>query len=153
MSVPVSELIARNVLTTVQGVTVANSYNYTIVAARHARSGDKRAHLSATIIQDDPRPASEAKGYFTLEWWLPFKIGVYVIPLESDTTPIDTYINAITADIQNALMVDRYRGGNALDTKIVAPQLIADEESKYDLVCVNCEVHYRTKETDAYTRV
>src|SRR6185312_7472952 len=103
MSFPISEQIAQNILTTVQGVTTGNGYNYTLSAQRHSRAGDKKAHLNAIIVQDDPKPVSDPKVYNTLEWWLPFSIGVFVIPLETDSTPIDQYCNQIAADVQKAL--------------------------------------------------
>lgn len=150
MSVPVSEIIAVNVLETVQGVTVESGYNYDLTAQRHMKSGDKRAHLNAILLQDDPREATDTKAYNTMEWWLPFHIGVYVIPLEGDATPIDTYCNAIAADVQKALMVDRYRGNNALDTQIRASRLITDDELKCDIIIINVEVNYRTAEVNPY---
>jgi len=146
---PVSELIAQNILTTVQTVTTANDYNYTLMAARHTRGGDPANHLAAYIVQSNIREATDAP-YNTKQWYLTFEIGVYIIPEQSDTTPIDTYCNVVKADIEQALMVDRYRGGNALDTQIRAGYTVTDEGLQYDIVVVNCEVNYRTAEINPY---
>lgn len=146
---PVSELIARDVLTTVASVTTGHGYNYTLSASRHSRAGDKRQHLNAVIVQHDPREVSEPKIYNTKEWWLPFAIGIYIMPDETDTTPIDQYVNVIRADVENALMADRYRSNNALDTQVRAPTIDVIEGIA-DLLIVNVEVNYRTSELDSY---
>jgi hypothetical protein len=150
MSTPVSELVAVDVLSTVATVLVANGYNCDLTAQRHTRAGDKREHLNAIIVQDDPREVSDPKVYNTYEWILPFSIGVYVIPLEDDSTPIDTYCNQIIADVSKALMVDRYRSGNALDTVIRASHTVTDEGLQWDIAVINVEVNYRTSELDPY---
>ena len=149
MPVPVSELISRHILTTVATVTVANGYSYNLTVQRHAKSGDKRTHLNTIIVQDDPREGTDGQVYNTREWVLPFVVGCYIVPLETDTTPIDTYVNIIAADIEKALMVDRYRGGNAMDTTIRASHTIS-EGLEYDCIVVNVEVSYRTSELDPY---
>ena len=150
LNLPVSEMIAVDVFDTVSEVTTQNGFNYTLAVARHMKTGDKRTHLSALIVQDDPHEVTN-ENYNTREWLLPFSIGVYLIPTDNDATPIDTYVNLVTADVQKALMIDRYRGGNALDTKIKAPHLIT-EEGSFDLVLIQVEVSYRTAEIDPYLR-
>jgi hypothetical protein len=152
---PLVEKIAQNVLTTLQtivaGVTVGTTaYNYTIAAQRHSRDGDKRAHLNAILVQADPRAVVPAPIPNTLEWRQPFHCGVYIIPAEGDATPIDQYLNRAIADVQKAIMVDRYRGGLALDTQIVAPSIVTNDELKFDIAVVQFEVHYRTAEVDGY---
>jgi molybdopterin biosynthesis enzyme len=150
MSLPVIELIAQNVLTTVQGVTEENGYNYTITATRHAKKGDKRTNFAAIILQADPREATDENVYNTKEWWLPFEISVFIIPSDTDTTPIDTYCNVVRSDIEQALMADRYRGGVARDTEIKASRAFTEETSAYDVIIVNCEVNYRTQDINPY---
>ena len=147
LPVPVIELIAQDVLATLAGVTVENGFNYTLSAQRHSKAGDKRAHLSAVIVQEDP-VEEPLKVYNTLEWRLVFSIGVFVIPSETDATAIDTYCNLIRSDVEKAMMVDRYRGGNALDTLIRAPRTGVEEGLEYDCIAIQVEVNYRTAETD-----
>ena len=149
--VPVNELIARDILATVNTVTIANGYNYDLTVQRHSKAGDKRDHLNTIITQDDTREASEPEVYFTKEWIATYMIGVYIMPLDNDTTPIDTYVNIIRADVEKALMVDIYRSGNALNTTIRAPKQITDEGLEYDIIVINVDVNYRTLENDPYT--
>jgi hypothetical protein len=150
MTYPVNELIAQNILTTIQGVTTGNGYNYTLSAQRHTRAGDKVAHLNAVIIQEDPKEVPDPKVYNTKEWLLTFHVGVFVIPEEQDTTPIDQYVNLIAADVHKALMVDRYRGGYALDTQIRPSYKSAEEGLKYECIVIPAEVNYRTNELNPY---
>ena len=150
MGFPVNELIAQNVLSTVQGVTTGTGYNYTLTAQRHSRAGDKKAHLNAVIIQEDPREVPDPKVYNTKEWLLTFHVGVFVIPLEQDTTPIDQYVNLIAADVHKAVMVDRYRGGLALDTQIRASYKSVEDGLEYECIVIPVEVNYRTNEVNPY---
>jgi len=147
---PVIELIAQNVLTTVQGITAAAGFNFNLTAQRHSKKGDRVRHLNGIIVQEARREVTDKKVYNTNEWWLPFGIGFYVIPAEEDQTPIDTYANLIMADVEKALMADRYRGGNAINTVILPEMLIVDGGLEFDLVVINVEVHYRTSELDPY---
>lgn len=149
MSLPISEQVALDIYAAVQNVTKANGFNYTLSAQRHTEKGDKVAHLNAIVVQEDPRPVGDPKVFNTLEWWQPFGIGVFVIPVESDTTPVDTYVNLIVADVQKSLMLDRYRGGVALDTQIKAA-VKHEEGQEYTLAIINVEVNYRTLDTDPY---
>jgi hypothetical protein len=148
MSLPISELIAVNVLSTVAGVNVANGFTYDLTAQRHTRSGDKRAHLNCIIVQGDRTAVSDPKIPNTLEWNVPFRASTYVIPETTDATAIDTYGNIIAADIERAIMADRYRGQNAMDTKVHPSHTIVDDEGGFNLVLVDFEVNYRTSELD-----
>ncbi len=147
---PVIELIAQNVLTTVQGIKTAAGFNYDLTAQRHSKKGDRVRHLNGIILQEARREVTDKKVYNTNEWWLPFGIGFYVIPAEDDLTPIDTYANLIMADVEKAIMTDRYRGNNAISTKVLPEALIVEGGLEYDLVVINVEVHYRTSEVDPY---
>lgn len=143
---PVVELIAQNVLATVQGITTAAGFNYNLTAARHKRTGDKREHLHAIIIQNDPEDVTKTPN--VKEWHQVFRVGVYIMPAEADPTPIDTYVNLVRADIEKALMADRYRGNNAINTKILDPNTEEDDDSVTTLVVIHAEIYYRTAEID-----
>jgi hypothetical protein len=152
MGLPVSELIALNILATVEGVQESSGYNYNITAQRHSRSGDKESHLNAIIVQEDAREVTEPKVYNTKEWIQPYNIGVFIMPPEDDPTPIDTYVNLIIADVQKALMVDRYRDQNALDTQVRAAHIVSEKGLEYEIAVVVVEVTYRINELDPYQR-
>jgi hypothetical protein len=151
MGLPLIEQIAVDIFNTVSGVTVDNGYNFDLTVQRHSKSGDKIAHLNTVIVQDDPHEAGDPV-YFTKEWIQPFDIAVFIIPLESDPTAIDTYVNVVRSDVEKALMVDRYRGGKALDTQIRACRNVS-ETLDYDCIAINVEVTYRTLETNPYVKV
>jgi len=148
MALPVIELIAQNLLQTVAGITEGAGFNYTLTAQRRTRAGVKREHLNAVIVQDNPRAPRDPKVPNTNEWDLTFAIGVFVIPTETDQTSIDTYVNLITSDVQRAVMKDRYRGGNAMVTRIIPMELAPEEALEYDMAVVNVEVNWRASELD-----
>jgi len=150
MATPVIELIAANLLSTIAKVTEQSGYQYTLTAQRRTRAGVQRDHLNAVLIQDNPRPVKDPKVPNTNEWDQTFAVGVFIIPAEEDRTSIDTYVNIITSDVQKAVMIDRYRGGNAMDTRIVAPELVPEEALEYDMAIINVEVNWRVSELDPY---
>lgn len=147
MALPVNELIAIDLLKTVAGVTEAAGFAYNLTAQRHTRAGDKRVHLNAVITQEDPKLQAD-KVPNTNEWRQTFCIGVFIIPVEEDPTPIDAYVNIVRSDVERAVMVDRYRGGNALDTQIQAPMVGIMDGLEGDVVVIHVEAHYRTADTD-----
>lgn len=144
---PVIEIIAKDILATVAGVRQAAGYAYDLTAQRRSRGGDKRVHLNAIIVQEDPVLAA-GKVYNTNEWFQPFEVGVFIIPPENDPMPIDACVNVIRSDVERAVMVDRYRGGNALDTVIKAPRITSEEGLEGIIVVISVEVNYRTSELD-----
>jgi len=147
MGLPIVELIARDVLATVAGVKEAAGFNYNLTAQRHSVDGDKEVHLNAVIVQQDPELLND-KVPNTNEWLQSFEVGVFILPAQGDPTPIDQYVNLIRSDVERAVMVDRYRSGNALDTRIRAPRLAATEGLEGDIIVINVEVNYRTSELD-----
>jgi hypothetical protein len=112
----VLERIAQNVLTTLQNVTTSNGYDYTISPER-LKASTTESHLKAVLAQLPPDESDDAP-IGTDQWKQSFSIVVYVMPTEDDTTPIDTYNNAVYAAIYKELMRDYTRGGLALNTII-----------------------------------
>ncbi len=150
MANDVLESIATNVLSTLQGVTTGGGYNYTLSVSREMKT-NAPAHLKTIIFQDDPYDDPEAESQDVRAWVQTFNVIVFVMPTDSDTTPIATYYNLIAADISKALMSDPTRAGLANDT-IVMPQVAFDHVSgQASGIAVNFEVHYRTLRGDPYT--
>jgi hypothetical protein len=154
MSIPVIELIAQNLLTTLQTVNQDNGYNYNLNIFRMPKGGIKREHLNAGFIQDVPIELDDSqKVYFTQQWKVPFKLQVFIMPEEDDQTPLDTYANLIRSDVEQASQIDPYRGGNALDTRVLAPEWHIDEGLADAIITVVLEIDYRTNISDPYQRV
>ena len=142
-SLPIVELIAQDIFGVLQTVNTTNGYSYDLVPERASMQGANPTHLLCILYQLDPdRNDSESNG---LDGWIqPFAIDVFVIPSQSDTTPVDQYKNIIYAEIYQALMQDYSRSGYALDTLIHSPLHFKAANGTYDGFALQPEVTYRT---------
>lgn len=157
MTTPIIESIAANVETTLDGITVANGYNQTIVAYRPRRidfSDTPPADLVALIIQTEAEFSDENRAQTHAQWRQYFEVYVEVIDSDTATTTIDTRCNQVAADIMKALMVDPRRGksdGSVIDTRIEGYSFIDPENGNISGVHVVFSVLYRTSITNPYS--
>lgn len=150
MADSVLEQIAKNVLDTLTGITVTNGFSQDLQVIRAPKKISPR-HLLVAIYQMPGDPTEEAP-IMTDESLQAFAAVAFVLPEETDNTPVDTYSNAIAADIEKALMNDYHRGGLAIDTIITSPIYFPPiEGGNYAGVTVNFNVLYRTALGDPYT--
>src|SRR6185369_10362422 len=95
----VLELIAKNVLSTIQGVTTGNGCSYTLVAARESKRNDGLVqHLHAIVCQDDPSNIPDLEAQNIVAWSQPFAVIVCVQPAD-EAESVDAISNLIEADI------------------------------------------------------
>ena len=148
---PIVELIAQDLLATVNGVTEANGYLQTLTAVRPKRvnaEADITGDLCVLIEQDDPEQVGVNGN--VQEWRQTFAVQAFVIDSDAATVAIDTRINFVLADLLKAIMADHTRGGYAIR------QEIGDIDrfiyAGYSGVAVSLEVHYRTTYGDPYTQ-
>lgn len=155
MSTPVIESIAQNVLAAISDITVANGYNQTLTATRPTRIGysldNPPNDLDAYIRQNDPTKDDNSP-LGVIDWTQPFQVDVFVIDSDSATTPIDTRLNAVIADIQKKIIADPTRGGLAINTTLDEPGLFYDADTRWAGVIVEFTVRYRVNDTDPYTQ-
>ncbi len=147
--ISVLEKISQNVLTTLQNVTTANGYDYTISPIRAGLVSSPN-HLEALIYQVSPEQPSD--GPARLEEWVQlYAVVVYVMPYEADTTPIDVYNNAISGAMHKELMKDYTRGGLAIDTTILPTIYFPPYDSETAGIVFNFSVRYWTVIDDPFT--
>lgn len=155
---PVDELIAQNIVTAIGEITVANSYNYDLTAARPTRLGfdasTKHRDLTVLIVQDDAdedeSKASEGNPPM-LAWVQPFMLIAYVIESDASTDPIDQRINRVRADIIKKLMIDVTRGGYAHNTTFTGSRVFSLAPGVTGVV-LYIDIDYRVRSTDPYTQ-
>ena len=149
---PVIELIAKNLETAINAITVANGYKQTLKAVRPRRndfSDITPDDLTVLIKQADEEQGQEPIG--TQDWTQPFLLMAIVLDSDSATASIDTRINQVRADIQKKLLVDVTRGGNAYDTTILPSQEF-DDGNGFSGIAVKIAVKYRTQYTNPYAK-
>ena len=157
MTDPIVELIIQEVVTTVNGITVENEYNQDLSAVRPTRLDldDEGPADDGTVVVmcADPEPDAEhsnAGNPARQAWRLALVLLAYVIPSDADTTPIDTLVNRVRADIEMALQADPTRGGLAITTDLAGSQKFVAEGAAG--VAVLADVVYRTPINDPYTQ-
>ncbi len=151
MSVPILEKIAVNLLAAINEITTDNGWNQTLTAKRPKRinlDDEITEDLTAIIQQENPVKGQETNS--TIEWHQPFAIQTIVIDSDAATTPIDTRLNTIRADVEKKVGEDITRGGYARDQRIMDPVIF--DGPKFTGIAVNIVVIYRTLYGDPYTQ-
>ena len=150
MADSIEEKIVQNIVTTLQGITVANGYNNTVKLVTDDPEAGLNLQLFPAIFvavgsEVPDRGATSVtrrEMNLTLEYWLRAQINPRAAAA------------SLRADIQKRMMVDPHRGANAVDTR--------EGPSSYGLVRgeiveamgqTGYTIHYRTKTEDPFTTV
>ena len=86
------------------------------------------------------------------QWVQPFAVDCYVKPSDASTTPVDTAVNEIRAQVEKKLREDPTCGGLALDLRIAEPEGFVAANGAFEGVRVVFSAAYRTREDDAYAQ-
>ena len=155
MTTPVIENIATNILAAVNAITTTNGFNQTLVAQRLNRLPfleEAWDDLTVLIFQSEETLGKELNGSFGVQELIEiFAIFAIVINSESSAIVLDTRLNQVASDIKKKLMESNTRGGYATDTKFAPSRFFLFNDSFTGIV-VNCEVTYRVKLDDPYTK-
>ena len=149
----VRENILDNIETTLQGITVANGYNYTFTAEtvqRWKQHGNNFVDVPCIVI--NAAPEEKAPGpdpYLTCR--LTVHIDVWTRQIESDNTPTDKIINKLLADVEKALMADHTRGGSARETNLVGNVPFEAVDGSHVGIIVDIEIVYQHLRTNPET--
>lgn len=157
MANPRVELIAQNIVTTLEGVTTGNGYQQTLSVSRRSlnRSATPIAN-GTTIVSMTSATPTEPQVHNKKQWVQQFQITYYSTADEDDTTPADQTLLKAASDIFKALRVDSKRGtassGDplAIDTDINGYDIDIDENGAWDAITVIVDVLYRHNEDDPY---
>jgi hypothetical protein len=159
---PVIERIAQDLLDTLEGITTAAGYRYTLIAERAKPNlGNRRRDGLAVLVQgdakrineDDDSPTGRGPAYDHDEWWAAFAVVLTAMETEASTDPIDKRMNVMRSDVEKALAVDPTRGGLAILTEMGDPMPV-DAPPNVNGVewAIPLTVYYRTLAGDPYTQ-
>jgi hypothetical protein len=162
------ELVAQNIVTTLQTITIANGYEISPLVRRYgtdkkpASKTNSTAGVSYTVeievhqgnIENVPETVS-GKSYYTMNFML---LG-FIIQPQNTTTPTDQIINQIYAAVTKALMADAQRGvfinttnPLAVDTQVGDAVIFGKGTADYEGVAVPVTVDVRTNQFDPYNQ-
>jgi hypothetical protein len=148
MSLPISETIVENIVTTLAGVTTGNGYENTLTVERE----------EDPFNQPRDRLAIVCKGKLDARYPPPIGLDEYIFPIgilfyavqsESDG-PVTEQLYSIAADIRKALMVDVHRNGHAVNTEFETDDI--DTKSSPPSGIVTAKITFRTLRGNPYQR-
>ena len=152
MAEPIIEQIAADLLETINGITTANGYQYTLTGSRPVIDGyyaEAPKDMTFQLVQGQEELL---QGTSQLQEFVqPFTVIVITMNLETDTIPIDKKRNRVLADIRKAVMVDHTRGGLAIDTEWgQSSSFVNNDDFVFEGISAEIRVHYRTNYSNPY---
>lgn len=148
---PVVERITQNIVTALKELTTNAGLSANAVVHRpNPAKPPAVVDFGMTVVQGDPEADDEIETTDGLKGWIqPYLIACDVVLPEDKITPIDRALNRIRSAVENKLREDPRRGGLAVDTVIMPPELSdTAEQARMGTVTVVAHVHYRTLEDD-----
>lgn len=153
MADSIRELIIKNIVTTLQGITTGAGYNNTIVSVQRPMP-DGNTFTSwpmILVLEGEDQVVQENNPHLTHDLTVGIVFMTRINPA-SDSRSINEVLNSLERDVHKALMVDRHRGANALDTVWVDELPYHAEEGQPELARLMVySIRYRHQATDPNT--
>ena len=147
----VRERILQNIKTTIEGVTVANGYNFDFTpqtVQRWSMHGNRMVDMPMVVISPGDEDESSSPHPFE-ECLLSIYLDLFYVTDENDPVPTDTYLNRLQGDIKKAILSDYTRGGYAIDTNVRGTTVFETTEGQqYAGIIIELGINYQHKRTD-----
>jgi len=164
MANSILEQISQNILTTLNGMTVAMGYTQDITFTRPLRKGTiptaNTGILAIAAVKSEGQDGDTQQPIYSQlqHFMVDYELEIYIFQSDDDTTPIDTIKSNIFADCSILLMADAQRGSPAdasgphlaLDTFVTGYDNFFDEDGSFEGMTVNFSVHYRVFRNNPY---
>ena len=150
MADSITELILENLITTIEGVRVANGYSVDIYQVKRVRDrGDFTTYPAVRLWVDKIKKTDEEDA-----GWQICELRVVAEVWISDTVDPEGAMTEAGADIEKALAVDITRGGNAWDTSVIELDYIYITSNKnLNGVCeMTITITYEHRRNDPYDK-
>jgi len=147
----VRERILQNIKSVLEGVTIANGYNFDFTPAtvqRWSMHGNRMVDMPMVVISPGDEDESSMPNPFE-ECLLTLYLDIFFVNDENDPVPTDTYLNRLQGDIKKAILQDSTRAGNAVDTDVLGTTPFETTEAQpYAGIIMEVRVRYRHLRTD-----
>lgn len=146
----VREEVVRNLVSTLEGVTVANGYKFDVERVVRGQSMSRRLKVYPSVYVFEITERKVITPEAPLDLYV-CQLTVLVIPWLRDPNVPDRFenVNELVADVKKALLVDGTRNGFALSTKLSGNrQKVTDSLEPYGGSQVTVEITYRHLRTD-----
>jgi len=142
----VRERILQNIKTVLEGVTIANGYNFDFAPStvqRWSMHGNRMVDMPMVVISPGDEDESSLPNPFE-ECLLTLYLDIFFVNEENDPVPTDTYLNRLQGDIKKAILQDSTRAGNAVDTDVLGTTPFETTEAQpYAGIIMEVRVRYR----------
>lgn len=155
-TLPFSDLVDSNMLTTLAGVTTANSFQVTLNPVGFPDPSGQTSpvdmqciiHVGDDVEDPDPEVPLSHKS-----WKRPYAIQIFILkdPAVLKQTRFETWCNVVRAEVEKAIVADPFRGNYAQNTELHDPVTFADANDLQG-VMIFATVTYRTLYDDPYNR-
>lgn len=147
----IRERILQDIKTVLEGVTIANGYNFDFTPAtvqRWSMHGNRMVDMPMVVISPGDEDESSQPNPFE-ECLLTLYLDIFFVNDENDPVPTDTYLNRLQGDIKKAILQDSTRAGNAVDTDVLGTTPFETTEAQpYAGIIMEVRVRYRHLRTD-----
>lgn len=152
----VRERILQNIKTTIEGVTIANGYNFDFTpetVQRWSMHGNRMVEMPTVVISPGDEDESSSPHPFE-ECLMSVFLDVFYVTDEDDLVSTDTYLNRLQGDIKKAILADATRGGEAVDTDILGTTPFETTEAQpYAGIIIELRVRYRHLRNDPTAKI
>jgi len=156
MATPIVEQITQEIKDRLAEITVANGFNYDLVAARPNRqelSGDyvpkDKTSVLITRGKVEDKNYSSAGNPRRICWNQEYAIDTFGFEDDEETETVETRLQKMAADVEMKLLEDAQRATLAIKTEVTLSTI--DVNTKWSDVVVMVNVWYRVREGDPYT--
>ena len=147
----VRERILQNIKNTLEGVTVANGYNFDfmpLTVQRWSMHGNRMVDMPMAVISPGDEDESSSPNPFE-ECRLTVYLDLFFVNDENDAVSTDTYLNRLQGDIKKAILLDSTRGGDAIDTDVMGTTPFETTDAQpYAGVIIELKIRYRHLRSD-----
>jgi hypothetical protein len=137
MDKPIVQQIAENIRSTLAGVTKNAGYSVDLDVDERDLPTNNPKDNSCFVVQDDPEDETD-ESENRRGWYQVFGVVIYLIGTESGDKQLDARANEVWGDVYKQLMLDRTRGGLAIDTRVNPMERFPD------CVLIPVRVHFET---------
>lgn len=149
----IGELCQQNLVEVLSSISTYNSYlsDLTVEVVKQGGNPPLRDGL-ALVGFGTPKPQDGAPVQFE-EFLMPVGVCIYIIQSEKTSDPaiLRQRLTAAAGDVRRALLLDRHRGGNAVNTEFPDPDELHETNSP-PMVIVWPNIRYRHLMNDPYRR-
>lgn len=150
---PIIESIRLNLVTALQTLVTAGYATAVVQPKTYAKDGDFD-HGNLILVQHEGKLVEEATEarVDSVTKDQTFEIACCIRKSDSDTGAVDSYVNALCARVESAIMADPLRGNYALDTEWSGSAPLGINRKQIDGARVYVTVRYAHQRNDPCTR-